>query len=477
MGEEIRSSQFKPEDHARFRERLEAETDLLEAWFEQERFASTGNVAGFELEAWLVDHHLRPSPGNDEFLRLFDNPLASPELASFNVEVNSTPRHLSGHVFSAMHNELTETWQRCRTTATKMDNEIVMVGILPTVENESLNLANMSHMERYRALNREVVRMRQGKPIVLDINGVEHLRVTHRDVMLESAATSFQIHLQMAQQDSVRLFNASTILCAPMVALSANSPYLFGKDLWDETRIPLFEQAVAVGGFDGAAFGPIRRVTFGSAYVRHSLVEYFRENIEHYPVLLPVELEGRADEMHHLRLHNGTIWRWNRPLIGFEEDGTPHLRLEQRVVAAGPSVIDEIANAAFFYGAVIELAQQEQPIESLLEFNRARDNFYNAARLGLRATVSWLHERQVPIRELILKVLLPMAERGLEKLDVAVSDRQLYLGIIKERVETGSNGAYWQRAYVSKHGRDMVALTRAYLERQNSGEPVHSWTV
>lgn len=477
MGEEIRSSQFTADDHARFRQRLEQETALLGEWFEQRRFTPAGNVAGFELEAWLIDNLYRPAPCNEAFLELFDNPLASPELASFNVEVNSTPRPVTGHVFSAMHHELTETWARCRTTAAKLDSEIVMIGILPTVENESLNLANMSHMERYRALNREVVRMRQGKPIVLDINGVEHLKVTHRDVMLESAATSFQIHLQMAQADSVRLFNASTVLCAPMVALSANSPYLFGKDLWDETRIPLFEQAVAVGGFDGAAFGPIRRVTFGSGYVRHSLFECFRENREHYPILLPVDLPGKPDELNHLRLHNGTIWRWNRPLIGFEEDGSPHLRLEQRVVAAGPTVIDEIATAAFFYGVVTELARQEKPIETQLEFDRARDNFYNAARHGLRATVTWLDDRQVPLRELLLKTLLPMAEQGLERLEIAVSDRQLYLDIIKERLVTGCNGAHWQRAFVAKHGRDMAALTAAYLERQNSGEPVHNWTV
>ncbi|MDH5180541.1 MAG: glutamate--cysteine ligase [Gammaproteobacteria bacterium] len=477
MGEEIRSSQFTPEDHARFRQQLEAETDLLEAWFEQERFAPVGNVAGFELESWLVDQRYRPSPTNAEFLEMFDNPLASPELASFNVEVNSTPRALSGHVFSAMHNELTETWQRCRRTAAKLDNEIVMVGILPTVENEHLNLANMSKMERYRALNRAVFRMRQGKPIVLDITGVEHLRVTHRDVMLESAATSFQIHLQMAQRDSVRLFNAGTVLCAPLVAMAANSPFLFGKDLWDETRIPLFEQSVAVGGFDGAAFGPIRRVTFGSGYVRHSLMECFRENREHYPILLPVELTGKPEEMPHLRLQNGTIWRWNRPLIGYESDGTPHLRMEQRVVAAGPSVVDEIANAAFFYGAVTALANAPEAIETQLKFDRARDNFYAAARYGLRASVNWVDDRQIALRDLILKILLPMAEEGLTRLDVASSDRQLYLGIIRERVETGSNGAHWQRAYVAKHGRNMAQLTGAYLERQNSGEPVHGWTV
>ena len=477
MGEEIQSSQFTAQDLVRFKQALSDETARLKQFFDTDRFDPRGGIGGFELEAWLIDSQYRPVPCNDEFLRLFDNPLASPELASFNIEVNGTPRPLNGHVFSAMHNELSETWQRCQQTAARLDARVVMSGILPTVQNEDLNLANMSNMERYRALNREVLRMRGGKPIVLDINGNEHLKLTHRDVMLESAATSFQIHLQMNPAESVRLFNASTVLSAPLVALSANSPFLFGKDLWDESRIPLFEQSVAIGGFDGARFGPVRRVSFGSAYVRHSLYECFAENLQHFPIILPVKLEEDPARFAHLRLHNGTIWRWNRPLIGFNEQGLAHLRLEQRVVSAGPTVIDEIANAAFFYGAVVELAAQELPIESQLEFDRARDNFYNAARLGLRSVACWSEDKQLPIRKLILEQLLPMAERGLDRLGVASADRAQYLGIIDARVTSGVTGAHWQRAWVAKHGRDMVAMTAAYFERQQAAQPVHLWTV
>ncbi|MDH5444090.1 MAG: glutamate-cysteine ligase family protein [Gammaproteobacteria bacterium] len=477
MGEEIQSSQFTQQDHERYREYLLKETDRLRRYFETGRFEAHGGVAGFELEAWLIDSLYRPVSGNDEFLSRFNNPLASPELASFNIEVNGTPRQLEGHVFSAMHNELNETWQACQQTAGQMDARVVMTGILPTVQNEDLNLANMSRMERYRALNREVVRTRRGKPIVLDINGNEHLKLTHRDVMLESAATSFQIHLQMNPAESVRLFNASIVLSAPLLAMSANSPYLFGKDLWDETRIPLFEQSVPVGGFDGAKFGPIRRVTFGSGYVRHSLMEFFEENLQHYPILLPVNLEHETQKFAHLRLHNGTIWRWNRPLVGFSDDGQVHLRLEQRVVPAGPTVVDEIANAAFFYGAVIALAEQEIPIESQLEFDKARDNFYKTAQLGLRATTCWANDKQVPVRELILKHLLPLSKLGLERLGVSNSDIRQYLDIIQQRVESGANGATWQRAWVKRHGRDMTDLAAAYVERQQTGEPVHTWTV
>lgn len=475
MGEEIQSSEFNQEDFAIFKRKLEVETAKLSRIFSQHGFAQAHPVAGFELEAWLINDALRPVPRNEEFLTRFNNPLASPELASFNIEVNTEPRSLQGHVFSAMHQSLDATWRACRDTAHDMGIEVIMCGILPSLLDADLTLANMSSMQRYRALNREVLQRRKGKPMVLDINGVEHLHVTHHDVMLESAATSFQLHTQVNQQQAVRYYNASQILSAPMVALCANSPFLFGKDLWNETRIPLFEQAVAIGGYDAAAFGPIRRVTFGSGYVRESLFECFVENLEHYPVLLPVNLDNNNSTLPHLRLHNGTIWRWNRPLIGFDEAGNIHLRIEHRVIPSGPTTLDAVANAAFYYGVVMAMINLPTPAEVLLSFDKARDNFYRAAQLGLRAQLHWLDDKTHPAAELLLNVLLPMAQEGLAQLGVASSDSHEYLEIIRRRLETGTNGAVWQRAYVSKHGRDMQALTAAYLQQQNSGLPVHEW--
>ena len=477
MGEEIRSSEFSPQDFAIFKDKLDAETATLTDIFNRRGFAHSHPVAGFELEAWLIDERLRPVPRNEEFLEKFHNPLASPELASFNIEVNTEPRTLQGHVFSAMHQSLDATWQACRDTAQAMGIDVIMCGILPSLLDADLTLANMSCMQRYRALNREVLLRRKGKPLVLDINGIEHLRVTHHDVMLESAATSFQLHTQINLNQAARLYNASQILSAPMVALCANSPYLFGKDLWDETRIPLFEQAVATGGYDAAAFGPIRRVTFGSGYARESLLECFNENRDHYPVLLPVNLDNNSATLPHLRLHNGTIWRWNRPLIGFDEAGNIHLRIEHRVIPSGPSTLDAVANAAFYYGAAIAMVNLPTAPELLLQFDRARDNFYRAAQLGLRAQLHWLDDKTHPVIELLLNVLLPMAQEGLELLGVAASDSKEYLEVIRQRLETGTNGAVWQRAFVAKHGRDMQALTAAYFEHQHSGLPVHEWKV
>ncbi len=477
MGEEIGSSHFTEEDFSNYKRQLECETEILAEKFRNHEFADEHPVAGFELEAWLIDRNLSPAPVNELFLEKFNNPLASPELANFNIEINTEPRTLRGHALSVMHQSLNETWSACRQTASEIDTEVIMAGILPTVVNEDLTLANMSKMKRYRALNREVLHRRKGKPLVLDINGVEHLKLIRRDVMLESAATSFQLHTQVTQESAARYYNASIIASAPVVAVSANSPYLFSKDLWDETRIPLFEQAVATGGYDGAAFGPIQRVTFGTGYVRQSLFECFQENIEHYPVLLPVQLDGENENLRYLRLHNGTIWRWNRPLVGFCDDGTLHLRIEHRVIPSGPTTADAIANAAFYYGIASALSKSEIAPENLLDFDKARDNFYRAAQLGMNARLTWLDGKLYPAIALLETVILPMAHEGLEGLGITSSDRHEYLGIISERLKSRMGGTAWQRAYVKKHGKDMVGLTGRYLEQQNSGKPVHDWIV
>ncbi len=482
MGDEIASSQFDEADFARYRERLRAETELLAEWFAGGRFHDDGYRAGYELEIWLVDENRQPAACNEIFLERLDSELASPELARFNVEINSTPQVLRDHAFSRFHDELTRTWQQCQATARDMAVDVCAIGILPTVRNEDLNLGNMSHMARYRALNRQVLHLRRGRPLTFDINGVEHLRVAHRDVMLESAATSFQIHLQGPAAEAARLFNTAILLSAPMVALCANSPFLFGRLLWEETRIPLFEQAVATGGFEGARFGPVRRVTFGDHYLRESLMECFRENLEHYPIMLPEHFDDPPEAMRHLRLHNGTIWRWNRPLIGFDAEGRPQLRVEHRVVPSGPSLIDAIANTAFFCGACVALAQRNVAVQPSLDFGKARDNFYAAARLGLRAQLSWQGEegsagvRRVSARELLME-LLDLAADGLAQLGIASADIDEYLGVIRRRLEANTNGSTWQRAWVERHGRDMAALTKAYMERQFSGEPVHEWSV
>jgi gamma-glutamylcysteine synthetase len=476
MGDEIDTCEFTEQDLADFQDSLNTETQYLSNIFDVSGF-DMGRKSGLEIETCLVDDNFNPLCINDSFLKKLNNPLASAELAKFNVEINSIPRELSGHFLSSTYVELNKMWQQFNEVAKELDSKILMIGILPTLDNDSLNLANLSSLERYRALNRESIRLRKGKPLILDINGVEHLRVTHRDVMLEAAATSLQIHLMLEPNKAHLYYNASLILSSAMVALTANSPFLFGKNLWSETRIPLFEQAVSLGGFDGAIFGPIRRVSFGSRYVQNSLMELFSSNLDHYPVLLPVNYKSDIQDLKHLRLHNGTIWRWNRPLIGFSENNKPHLRLEHRVIAAGPSIIDTVSNMAFYYGALLGLVDSKINIVELIDFDVARDNFYKAAQFGLDASVVNLDGQTQNIKSILLDTLLPMAKMGLEKYNVASSDISEYLGIIEQRLIQNTNGSHWQRAFQDKHQCGMHKLTKAYYERQQSGDPVHSWTV
>lgn len=477
MGQEIDNSRFTQADFERFGKRLRQETAILKTWFQQQRFAAEPSTIGFELEAWLVNPKGQPLPINQAYLEHLDNPLVAPELSMFNVELNTPERPLTGSALSQMQGALTDLWQQCDQGAQDFDAALAMIGILPTVREQELTTASMSRLQRYRALNEQVLRMRRGKPLKLDIHGVEALCTEHSDVMLEAATTSFQLHLQIRATDAAAFFNTALILSAPLVAAAANSPYLFGKDLWDETRIPLFEQAVAVGGDIAGDKRVYRRVTFGKGYVEDSLLELFLENLEHYPPLLPECLDEAAERLYHLRLHNGTIWRWNRPLIGFGKDGTPHLRIEHRVLPAGPSVIDLMANAALFYGLIHALVWTTPAPYQALSFVQSRANFYRAARDGLNAEIVWLDNNRVPVRRLLLERLIPLAKQGLERLEIAPADIDRYLGIIKARVAKGKTGAQWQRAFVRRHGHDMQRLTVAYLERQRSGLPVHEWSL
>ncbi len=477
MGQEIEQIHFKHSDFHRFEKALRAETELLQQWADAGRFSNGDCVGGFELEAWLVDARHQPVPLNEPVIERLHSALVAPELAKFNIEFNSQPRALRGDALAEMERELARTWREASTAATTLDAQLLAIGILPTVRPEHLVMANMSGMKRYRALNEQILRLRQGQPLRIDIEGRDHLRIAHHDVMLESAATSFQLHLQVPPAEAVRYYNASKILCAPIIAASANSPYLFGHDLWDESRIPLFEQAVAVTPDHPGARALHERVTFGDRFLSRSLLECFAQNLAKYDILLPLHFDEPPERLAHLRLHNGTIWRWNRPLIGFDDSQRPHLRIEHRVMPAGPTIIDSIANAALYYGLVRALARQAIAPESRIEFAAARANFYSAARDGLHAEIHWLDGQRGAGRDLLLEELLPQARAGLNDFGITPGHAQHYLDIIEQRVRSGQTGAAWQRAFIAAHGPDMQAMTRRYHALQQDGRPVHEWPV
>ena len=471
MGQEIKSSRFSNHDFSVFSRKLEQETRMLAEMFKNGQFSEAGGIGGFEIEAWLVSLTGKPAPVNHVFLEKLNNPLVVHELAAFNVELNSKPIKLGNNALSIMESRLQETWDACRQVASELSIDMLMTGILPSILEQQLTLANMSKLNRYQALNEQVIKLRDGRPLKLDITGKDTIRTSHHDVMFESACTSLQLHIQVPPENAARFYNASLILSGPMVAATANSPYLFGHELWDETRITLFEQAVELGD------EKYRRVTFGNDYIKDSLFECFEENLEHYPVLVPFTEENNIDQLYHLRFHNGTIWRWNRPLIGFDENDKPHIRIEHRVVPSGPTVVDSIANAAFYFGLVNALADDCEALIEKLSFSNVKDNFYNCAKQGLSAGVHWPGYGEISVKKLLTEVLIPAARNGLSKLEISKADINKYLSIIEQRVLTEQNGANWQRKWVARHGKEMNRLTCHYLEKQNQGNPVHEWAL
>lgn len=471
MGQEFDYKAFTQQDFERFRKALAGETELLTQWFAEERFECDHQVGGFEVEAWLVGNDAMPVAKNPEFLALVDDPEVVPELSLFNVELNVEPRILNGQALSGFAQSLRGTWDKCRAHAASKDWDLMSIGVHPGLKDQQLTLNNMSKSDRYRALNEQILHMRNGRPITLDILGGDHLHSEHSDVMLEAAATSFQIHLQIPQAQAVRAFNCAQILSAPLVALSANAPFVFGRSLWQETRVPVFEQAVNLG-----AASP-QRVAFGDAYLHESLLECFIDNQKNFPILIPAWLDEPVQELAHLRLHNGSIWRWNRPLIGFNRNGSPHLRIENRVVASGPTVDDMIANAAFYWGLINALMLQASDPAEQLDFAEAKANFYRACKVGLEAELDWLDGQRYGCTQLVLDKLLPLAEQGLNALKLEPEDISYYLAIIQQRVRSGRNGAAWQREWVNCNGKDLQGLSAAYLTRQNSQKPVHEWEV
>lgn len=470
MGQEIDRIAFNPGDYDYFQARLRRETETLAAWSASGRFAQDRYTVGVELECWLVDHGGFPVPINDAYLERLNHALVVPELSRFNVELNSTPQPLIGDALKRLHDELTATWRACQAVAHELDAALLMIGTLPTLADADLCLANISPMNRYFALNEQVMRSRHGKPIAICIEGAETLRSVHRDLMLEAATTSFQIHLQIPATLAPRYYNAALIASAPLLAAGGNSPYLFGKELWHESRIPIFEQAVV-------DTGRLPRVTFGSGYVDASLSEVFTENLDQYAVLLPARFTDSEERLRYLRLHNGTIWRWNRPLIGFDETGVPHFRIEYRVLPAGPSIVDQVANVALCLGLAGALAGADIAPETKLPFAAARDNFYAVAKSGLAAAVRWTDGRMRTARALLLDELLPTARVGARGFGLEPDTLEPYFDIIERRIASGQTGAAWQTAYIARHGRDFARLTVAYLENQRAGNPVHEWDI
>jgi len=474
MGQDISTVNFTPEDERLFGQRLRNETKILMSWFQNNSFEDPElPMVGLEAESWIVDKNFLPNPVADKFLASVDNHLVVPEISKFNFEMNTDPHFMKGSFLSRHHQELKKTWDRCQNVAESLGSRTLLIGSLPTLRKYMLRLEYLYPNKRYFALNDTILKMRQNEEIVIDIKGKEELRETFSDVMLEAATTSLQIHLQVAQKDAKRYYNASILASSFVAAISANTPFLFGKTLWSETRIPIFEQSIHLNNYTRSGGRNANRVTLGGGYIRESMFELFLNNLDGYPVILPDNISDDPNWLSHLRLHNGSIWRWNRPIIGINKNGRPHLRIEHRVPAAGPTISDMIANLAFYLGTVNYLASEE--LENTIPFEQARDNFYESCKYGFNAQIHWRNGKE-DMQKVLRDEILPRGKKALVEMGVDLGDLEYYYDdILLPRALKGQNGSNWQRAFINTNGPRFQELLELYYENQESDIPVHLW--
>ncbi len=489
VGQEVPAKAFTREDRQRYRQKVHACLDVFARMLSEARFHPERRSFGLEIEFNLTDDDGDPALINAVALEAIADPDFQTELGQFNVEINVAPRLLEGGVFTELERNarasLNDAEQRARTVGAHM----MMIGILPTLGPGHLTAETFSANPRYALLNEQIFAAR-GEDLEISISGVERLS-THADTIApEAACTSVQLHQQVDPEAFAQYWNASQAIAGIQLAVAANSPFFCGKELWRETRIALFEQATDTRPEELKVQGVRPRVWFGERWIT-SIFDLFEENARYFPSLLPVcdeedpvaTLErGDVPSLGELRLHNGTIYRWNRPIYDVVGD-QPHLRVENRVLPAGPTVVDILANAAFYYGLLRMLAEEDRPLWSKMSFSAAEENFHAGARDGIDARVYWPGLGEVPAAELVVRRLLPLAHEGLASWGVASADADRLLGIIERRCVLLRNGASWQSQmfhglYDGRRMDRQTALhemTQRYREHMHSNEPVHSW--
>jgi gamma-glutamylcysteine synthetase len=488
MGRDVPSIHVTHQDRRAYREKVRRCLDVFARMLLESSFDTDPRHVGVEMELNLVDAHGRPAMTNTAVLAAIADPMWASELGRFNLEINVPPRPLSGEALGALEDDLRSKLAHASSRAMATGTRLVMIGILPTLRQEDVTGDAMSANPRYRLLNEQMIAAR-GEDIRICIDGPEPL-LTHVDtIMPEAACTSVQFHLQVSPEAFASYWNAAQAVAGIQVALAANSPFLFGRELWQETRIPLFEQVTDTRPEELQQQGVRPRVWFGERWIG-SAIDLFEENLRYFPALLPLREDedpatalanGEAPTLAELTLHNGTVYRWNRPVYAVE-DGRPHLRVENRVLPAGPTVADVAANAAFYCGLVRALAEAERPVWTQMSFKAAADNLVEGSRHGVAARVYWPSHGDAPVTEVTLRRLLPLAWEGLARWGVKTDDADRLLGIIEQRCLTGRIGATWQTQMVHQLERKLSReeslrrMTEGYIERMASNEPVHTWS-
>ncbi len=488
MGRQDLSSNLNPEEFRVFTRALLRDLRALERMLAEERFESGIRRIGAEQELFLVDRGFRPAPVAPQVLENLNNPAFTTELAQFNMEINLPPAELTGRCFSQLEATLGAMIQQTRAAAQPLGADVILTGILPTLMTSDLRMENLTPRERYFALN-DVLTRASGGRYQVHIQGTDELRIQHDSVMLEGCNTSFQVHLQVSAAEFARRYNVAQAIAGPVLAAAVNSPLLFGRRLWSETRIPLFQRSLDTRASTPSARDLTPRVRFGEHWVRKSVVELFQEDIARIPALFgmdapedPMEslARGEVPELRSLQLYNSTVYKWNRPCYGWGAEA-PHLRIECRIFPSGPTIVDEVANAAFWIGLMCGGEDAWGDVTTQLSFDDARANFLAAARRGLKAGFTWFGGRAVSAPDLIIQELIPIARDGLRTAGIAAQDIDRYLGVLEARVTTGCTGAAWLEDSLVAMGRSgtrterLTALTASMARQQQDGIAAHLW--
>jgi gamma-glutamyl:cysteine ligase YbdK (ATP-grasp superfamily) len=492
VGDDVENTEFTGKDRQRYREKVRRCLDVFARMLTESKFEFERPLTGLEIEFNLIDAKYDPTMKNTDVLQAIANPDFQTELGQFNIEINVPPRELRGGATEVLERELRASLNDAEQRANSRDAHIVMIGILPTLVSEHLTSEVLSDNARYALLEEQIFAAR-GEDLHIQIDGPDRLSTYSDTIAPEAACTSVQFHLQVSPQMYASSWNAAQAIAGVQLALGANSPFLLGKELWRETRIALFEQSTDTRPAELKAQGVRPRVWFGERWI-NSIFDQFEENVTYFPAILPVcdpedpvavLARGDTPRLQELRMHNGTIYRWNRPIYDVFR-GKPHLRVENRVLPAGPTVVDILANGAFYYGVVKMLSEEDRPIWTRLSFAAAEDNFYAGARHGINAQIYWPGLGEVPATELVLRRLLPLAYQGLDRWGVDPAIRDRLLGIIEQRCKCHCNGAEWQSALVHKLEQENRSMDRRsalremlgrYLENMHANEPVHTWPV
>lgn len=490
MGEQNVKQNTDEATHQAFMKSLLIEVRALEVLLDKGLIETGVSRIGAEQEMFLIDRAQRPALKALEILETINDDRFTHELGLFNLEANLSPQEFGGDCLRLMESELQEVYRRACEAAQQIDCDIALVGILPTLTMEDLGLDSMVPTPRYHALNDAICALR-GDEFQFTINGIDQLSVRHDNVMLEACNTSFQVHFQVSPQDFARFYNIAQAVTGPLLAAAVNSPILLGKRLWHETRIAVFEHSIDTRSETHQERGLRPRVHFGDHWLEESATEIFKEDIARFRIVLTTETEddplgmieqGRMPSLNALRLHNSTVYRWNRPCYGVHNN-IPHLRIENRVIPSGPTVLDEMANAAFFFGMMAGMSAQVKDIRDHLSFADVKANFLGAARDGIRAQMCWFDDTHMPAKELLLEQLLPLAREGLQEAGINQDDIDRYLGVLHDRVAARRTGARWALESLEKMedngtlNQRLRCLVSSMVDQQSGGKPICEWTL